>query len=424
MRAEICRSFLIRVCCLSDITQTKFLQPFTEETTIPMTVLIVDDNAMNVMVIQEILKRAGYNDISVAYSAGEMFELLRTPNSESNLLTIPKIDLILLDMMMPAMDGIEACQRLQSDPLHKDIPVIMVTAIGDSRKLAEALDAGAIDFVTKPINKTELLARMRSALKLKRELDWHKERDSRMRQELLLARQVQESVLPDTVNEADVHIKAYFQASEELAGDLYAWHKIDENRWAIAVIDAMGHGISSSLVSMFIASILKESMRTLWSPERVFRELNRRLMGLQCENELIHYYCTGIYVTLDMDRGKIEYANAGHPPGLLYHAGDPIPEKLPVSSSPLGMFDSLEIVTRSMTFSPGDNLYLYTDGILGPFQGEDEAQLEQLTSFLHQVKEDEESLIQLIDCKPLDGRSDDRCLVRVEVIPGGIQHEN
>jgi phosphoserine phosphatase RsbU/P len=389
------------------------------EIMIKMTVLIVDDNAMNVMVIQEMLKRAGFNDIQAACSAEEMFELLRSQSGERNQITAPQIDLILLDLMMPAMDGIEACLLLQSDIQYKDIPVIMVTAIGDSRKLAEALDAGATDFVTKPINKTELLARIRSALKLKRELDRHKERDSRMRQELLLARQVQESVLPDRVNDTDISIKAYFQASEELAGDVYAWHKIDGNRWAIAIIDAMGHGISSSLVSMFIASILKESMRTLWSPERVFRELNRRLMGLQWENELIHYYCTGIYVTLDLERRKLEYANAGHPPGLLYHAGEPIPEQLTVTSAPLGMFDTLEIVTRSIILSPGDYLYLYTDGIFGPFQGDDEAQLEQLTSFLHQVKEDESSLAQLIDIKPLDGRSDDRCLVKVEVIPGG-----
>ncbi|MCD9025975.1 SpoIIE family protein phosphatase [Cohnella silvisoli] len=388
-----------------------------------MAVLIVDDNAMNVMVIQEMLKRAGYNDFRAAYSAKEMFELLKN-HGDGNAIATPQIDLILLDLMMPAMDGIEACRKLQANVRYKDIPVIMVTAIGDSRKLAEALDAGAIDFVTKPINKTELLARIRSALKLKRELDWHKERDSRMRQELLLARQVQESVLPDQVDDEDVRIQAYFQASEALAGDLYAWHKIDDNRWAIAVIDAMGHGISSSLVSMFIASILKESMRTLWSPQRVFTELNRRLMGLQWENELIHYYCTGIYVTLDLEQRKIEYANAGHPPGLLYHADESLPEKLSVSMPPLGMFDSLEIASRIITLSPGDSLYLFTDGILGPFQGEDEAQLEQLTAFLYQIKKDEESLKQLIDCKPLDGRSDDRCLVRVEVMPGGSKREN
>ncbi|QMV41080.1 PP2C family protein-serine/threonine phosphatase [Cohnella cholangitidis] len=385
-----------------------------------MAVLIVDDNAMNVMVIQEMLKRAGYVHFRIAYSAEEMFGVLKE-DSEGSSIGIPRINLILLDLMMPEMDGIEACRRLKANDRYKDIPVIMVTAIGDSRKLAEALDAGAIDFVTKPINKTELLARMRSALKLKAELDWHKERDSRMRQELLLARQVQESVLPDPVDAADVRIQAYFQASEALAGDLYAWHKIDDKHWAIAVIDAMGHGISSSLVSMFVASILKESMRTLWSPERVFKELNRRLMGLQWENELIHYYCTGIYVTLDLDCGKLEYANAGHPPGYLFRGDSPEPEMLSVSSAPLGMFDKLNIVTHSVTLTARDRLYLFTDGILSSFQGEEEEQLRHLATFLHQARADSGNLEQLFACKPLNGRSDDQCLVTIEVMKGGAE---
>jgi sigma-B regulation protein RsbU (phosphoserine phosphatase) len=385
----------------------------------PMRVLIVDDNAMNVMVIQEMLKRAGYDKISAAYSAEEMFETLNTPGEQDSV-TVMKIDLILLDMMMPTMDGIEACRLLQADSRYRDIPVIMVTAIGDSRKLAEALDAGAIDFVTKPINKTELLARIRSALRLKSELDWHKERDRRVREELNLARQVQEAVLPDEAAEDGVRVRAYFRASEELAGDLYAWQRVGDHQWVFAVIDAMGHGISSSLVSMFVASVLKESMRTLRSPERVFMDLNRRLMSLHPENELVQYYCTGICITLDLERGVLEYANAGHPPGLLYAAGQAVPERLPSTSAPLGMFESLEVAKRSMTIRPGNKLYLYTDGILGPFEGEDEAQIEQLTDFLHLASEDEESIERLIHCQPLDGRSDDRCLVRVDIPTGEI----
>lgn len=84
-------------------------------------------------------------------------------------------------------------------------------------------------------------------------------------------------------------------------------------------------------MSMFIASILKEAIRTLWSPERVFKELNRRLTGLQWENELIHYYCTGIYATLDLERRRLDYINAGHPPGYLFRAKGERPEELSVS---------------------------------------------------------------------------------------------
>ncbi|QTH40250.1 fused response regulator/phosphatase [Cohnella sp. LGH] len=384
-----------------------------------MTVLIVDDNAMNVLVIEEMLKRAGYVDFQSAQSAEEMFALLAGEGDvNGNAPLLGRVDLILLDVMMPMMDGIEACRRLQADARYKDIPVIMVTAVGDSRKLAEALDAGASDFVTKPINKIELLARIRSALKLKRELDWHKERDARLREELLLARQVQESVLPDEVNDSRVRIRAYYQASEELAGDLYAWHRIDDNRWAIAVIDTMGHGISSSLMSMFIASILKEAIGTLWSPERVFKELNRRLTGLQWENELIHYYCTGIYATLDLERRRLDYINAGHPPGYLFSAKGERPEELSVSCPPLGLFDKLELASRSIPLSSEGELILFTDGIFGLFEGSDEARLAQLADYL-QARGSEADLERLVRSAPSDGRSDDRCVVKAEIRLGG-----
>jgi len=385
-----------------------------ERMNLEMRVLIVDDNAMNVMVVREMLKRAGYAKISEAYSAKEMFEILQSKEDERTGIRI-KIDLILLDIMMPAMDGIEACRLLQSDSRYRDIPIIIVTAIGDSHKLAEAMDAGASDFVTKPINKIELLARIRTALRLKRELDWHKERDKRLEEELNLARHVQDGVLPDEISEPGIRIRASFHASEQLAGDLYAWHRIGRRRWALAVIDAMGHGISSSLVSMFVASMLKEAMPGLWTPERAFREMNRRLSAIQPEQELIRYYCTGIYVTIDLEQGKLEYANAGHPPGLLFAGGQRVPERMEATSAPLGMFDMLEVRSRSMTVGPGDKLYLYTDGILNLFEEEGEDPAERLSDFLHQSRNEPSTLDRFLERMPSDGRSDDRCLVSVEI---------
>ncbi len=98
------------------------------------------------------------------------------------------VDLILMDMMMPEIDGIEATKRIQLMDQFKDIPIIIITAMGDSIKLAEALEAGAIDYVMKPVNKIELIARIRVALRLKYEKDWHKENEQRIRTELELAK--------------------------------------------------------------------------------------------------------------------------------------------------------------------------------------------------------------------------------------------
>lgn len=378
-----------------------------------MSILVVDDNPMNVMVVREMLNRSGYEDVQVAYSADEMFDILQAERRGAQSQTA--VNLILLDLMMPGTDGIEACGMLQKDEELRDIPVIMVTAIGDSRKLAEALDAGATDYVTKPINKIELLARIRSALRLKTELDWHKERDRRLHEELSLARQVQEAVMPNDVDEDNLRMRAFFRASEGLAGDLYAWHVLDSRHYLIAIMDAMGHGISSSLISMFTASVLHEAMRTTVTPKRIVNELNRRLLQLQYENEMVQYYCTGICAWIDLENGIIEYVNAGHPPGLITRGDGSGTLQLGATAPPIGMFEQMEINMETATLRPGDVLHLFTDGLLDLFPGDMEQRIAQLTGTILESEGDSKALERLLVQESLDRRPDDRCLVRVEV---------
>ncbi|MBD2844917.1 fused response regulator/phosphatase [Paenibacillus sp. IB182496] len=384
-----------------------------------MRILIVDDNPMNITVVQEMLKRAGYRNVQSASSGDELFKLFGLnergeDHSDTNMpLPEPEYDLILLDMMMPRIDGITACRALQQSERLRDIPIIMVTAIGDSKKLAEALDAGAIDYVTKPINKIELLARIRVALRLKEEKDWHKERDRRLREELRLAREVQTAALPHPVDEADIAINSIFCPSEELAGDLYAWYRIDEHRYGIAVIDAMGHGISSSLVCMFIASVLKDAMAKLIDPERVVRELNRRALQLQFADQLIQYYYTGIYMLVDVKAGIVEYVNAGHPPGLLLRA-DKRTERLEGGGPAIGVFDDIQLEKRTIQIGSGDKIVLITDGLIDVMDGEEEEKLDMLFARLAETNGEDAPTIwenDLFSNNSQASRSDDRCLV-------------
>lgn len=379
-----------------------------------MSILVVDDNPMNVMVVQEMLRRSGYEDVVTASSAEEMLRMLRSSLATGSG-AHSSIDLILLDLMMPAIDGIQACRLLQEDEKLRDIPVIMVTAIGDSRKLAEAMDAGATDFVTKPINKVELLARIRSALRLKRELDWHKDRDMRLREELNLARQVQEAVFPPAIDGELYRVRSFFLASDQLAGDLYAWHALDSHRLTIAVIDAMGHGISSSLISMFTASVLKELMHAHAGPERIVREVNRRLMQLHYENELVQYYCTGICARIDLRQGIVEVVNAGHPPGLIVPRDGTATVRLGATCAPIGLFETLDIRTETVMLKPGDAIHFYTDGLLDLFPGDLDAKIDVLVQRLAQAGDDEDAIRELLRQDSLDKRHDDRCLVRVDV---------
>ena len=135
-----------------------------------MGILIVDDSADARLLIEFFLKKAGYGDIVLAESAYKAIEYLDTDGAE-------EIDLILMDIMMPDMDGIEACRRIRKNTRLQDIPVIMVTAKAEEIDLKSAFDAGAADYVTKPIKKIEFLTRIRSVLKLKHETDKRKARE-------------------------------------------------------------------------------------------------------------------------------------------------------------------------------------------------------------------------------------------------------
>jgi len=140
-----------------------------------MRILIVDDSEDHCDLAEAALVSAGYSNIRTAHSAWEAFKLLDIgwPSSKDGA----QVDIILLDIVMPEVDGIEACARIRSDARYADAPIIMVTSVDDIDSLANAFVAGASDYVTKPVNRIELLARVRAALKLKGELERRQARE-------------------------------------------------------------------------------------------------------------------------------------------------------------------------------------------------------------------------------------------------------
>ena len=133
-----------------------------------MKILIVDDSIDSILLIQTFLKNGGYTDLVTAKSATDAFRYLGIDGSN---IEVKQADIILMDIVMIDIDGIEAVKRIKAVNALKEIPIIMVTANNDDSNLQLAFGAGAIDYITKPINKIELLARIRSALNLKQETD-------------------------------------------------------------------------------------------------------------------------------------------------------------------------------------------------------------------------------------------------------------
>lgn len=140
-----------------------------------MRILVVDDSEDSRDIAEAALMSAGFRDVAMAGSAEEAYEFLGIGNGSHD--EGVAFDLVLLDILMPKIDGIEACARIRSDMRYADVPIIMVTALHDMEHLANAFVAGANDYVTKPLNRIELIARVRSALKLKAELERRQARE-------------------------------------------------------------------------------------------------------------------------------------------------------------------------------------------------------------------------------------------------------
>ena len=377
----------------------------------PMKIVIVDDNKTNLMIVEKILRRAGYNNLLMLSSAGDLYQYLQldSPNPGE----VP-VDLILMDLMMPEIDGMEACRTVLANERFSDLPIIFVTAMGDSNKMAEAMDAGALDYVMKPINKVELLARIRSVLRLKQEKDLRKERDRRIQYELDIARQVQRSMLSGPLQEKDVNISAVYRPTFELAGDFYAWYQISPNRYGVILLDMMGHGISSSLVGMYIYSALKDTITGITDPEKVIRELNARMLQLHTPDSLMNYYFTAIYFVLDTEKQTIEYVNAGHPAGIAIV--DQEVKLLTEGSCALGFFEEIEVTKGVIPYQEAARILLFTDGLSEWLEEKYEDATDKLIGFL-QAKDMADPAALLHQLQPgwehVNPPKDDMCLVMI-----------
>jgi len=138
-----------------------------------VSILIIDDSKVDRIVTKVVLQKGGFDDLVMAESAVQALALLGVPEGEPEL-TAKQLDVILVDRQMPEMDGLEFCRTLHRDPQFHDIPIIMVTASDEEETLSRAFEAGAVDYVAKPIRSVPFLARIRLAMRLKKETDARK----------------------------------------------------------------------------------------------------------------------------------------------------------------------------------------------------------------------------------------------------------
>jgi len=311
-------------------------------------ILVVDDTPLNISAITGALKDTFRT--KVATSGAKALAIAAADE---------KPDLILLDVMMPEMDGYEVCRRLKIDPTTREIPVIFLTAQTDAEDETHGFQVGAVDYVHKPFSPAVMIARVHTHLALRETREKLAQQLLAIQKELETARLIQQSILPQTVPQIDgLDIAARYVPMASVAGDFYDFIVVDNKHVGILVADVSGHGMPAALIASMLKIALAAQSARADDPARVLQGLNQVLCG-----KFQHHYVTAAYVFVDMEKRTLSYAGAGHPPLLLWGAAPPGVRDVTENGLFLGMFDSATYSSVKVPLAPGDRGLLYTDGI-------------------------------------------------------------
>jgi sigma-B regulation protein RsbU (phosphoserine phosphatase) len=277
-------------------------------------------------------------------------------------------DLILLDIMMPEMDGYEVIRRLKADEATADIPVIFLSALDQTGDKVRGLELGAVDYITKPFQAEEVLARVDTHLtihRLRREVQQQKDQ---LEHELETVSRVQRNLLPKKLPTlAGLDLAAYYETSRYAGGDYYDVVSIAEDRIGILVADAEGHSTPAAVL-MAMTCALFRSQKQLWDdPGGMIRELNRHLCKVAEPS-----FVTGLYMVVDAAARRVRVARAGHPPPMLYRTGAGKAEESEIPGvMVLGFDDFGDVPVTELVLAPGDVLLAYTDGLTERFSADE-----------------------------------------------------
>jgi phosphoserine phosphatase RsbU/P len=311
-------------------------------------VLLVDDTPANIQIVQAILQDS-YR-IRVATNG---IKALALANSE------PVPDLILLDVMMPGMDGFEVCTRLKADPATREIPVIFLTGQTEIEDETRGFEVGGVDYIHKPFSRAVVKARVHTHLVLRGIQEQLSHQLTAIRSELETARQIQLSILPREMPQIHgLDFAARYLPMTEVAGDFYDFITVDDNRIGALIADVSGHGMPAALISSMLKIALAEQSACASDPTQVLLGLNQALCG-----KFQGHFVTAAYVFIDMENNILRYAGAGHPPLITKDNASAKVNEMLENGLFLGAFPQATYTSLEAPFKAGDWCLLYTDGI-------------------------------------------------------------
>ncbi len=310
--------------------------------------LVVDDTPANIRMVACVLR--DIYEIRVATDGPMALALVKTS---------PVPDLILLDIVMPGMDGYEVCARLKADPETRDTPVIFLTGQIEVADEERGFQVGAVDYIQKPFSEAIIKARVQTHLTLRGVRKQLAQQLRTLRSELETARRVQLSILPQEIPKIEgLEIAARYFPMAALGGDFYDFIVVDEKRIGILVADVSGHGTPAALIASMLKISLAAQIAHASQPAQVLSGLNQSLLG-----KFRHHYVTAAYVFVNMEEKFLRYAGAGHPPLLLVDGANGNSREVLENGLILSWFPGATYSQVELPLVTGDWVVLYTDGI-------------------------------------------------------------
>ena len=273
-------------------------------------------------------------------------------------------DLILLDIMMPGIDGFEVCRRLKDNPDTANIPVIFLSALTETKDKVQGLQLGAVDYVSKPFQPDEVIARVNTHLtihRLKREVEQKKDD---LEDELKAASDVQRRLLPKKLPEiSDLKLAVHYETSLYAGGDYYDIAKIADNQWGFLVADAEGHSAPAAVMMAMTCALFRSYPEPPADPGQLIYFLNQHLCKVADPS-----FVTALYVVCDAGNRRLKISRAGHPPPMIYRAAEKKAIEFKCGGVfPLGIDPYEQVPVADAELQPGDRILMYTDGITERF---------------------------------------------------------
>ncbi len=323
-------------------------------------ILVIDDDRASRRMLARALDEAGYTCREAAGGV-EALEMLHAEAPS----------LLLLDFHMPELNGAEVLTRLRADedPAIAQLPAIMLTGDGGEESEVRCLEAGANDFVTKPINLPVLRARIDTQLRLqslRRQLQQQNDELEAWREnlerDLAAARLTQQSLIPQKPPHLPGwEVAAAYRPVIQVGGDIYGWLRMPDERTLFWIADATGHGAAAALLTTLAKLLFHHGSVEHARPAEIMEAVNddfRSIFGARS-------FMTAMCVALDPTTGKASVVGAGHPPLLVVRHGAAA-ELVASEAPPLGLLEHSKFSETAITLQPGDGFLLHTDGLYGP----------------------------------------------------------